>query len=50
MSGEWFMQNVPLGPDKTFQSRYPIKPVRRFEDFFLSTVLSLSWYAIEYAI
>ena len=33
MTAEWFMQSVPMGPGKTFKSRYLVKPVKGFEDF-----------------
>tara|TARA_B100000029_G_scaffold400825_1_gene399876 strand:- start:248 stop:1867 length:1620 start_codon:yes stop_codon:yes gene_type:complete len=32
-TGEWFLEPVPIGPGKSFLTRYIIKPVTGFEDF-----------------
>ena len=32
-TGEWFLEPVPIGPGKVFQTTYVIKPVSGFKDF-----------------
>lgn len=32
-TAEWFMEAVPVGPGRTFSTRYVVKPVTGFEDF-----------------
>lgn len=32
-TGEWFMEQVPIGPGRSFQTRYLVKPTAKLENF-----------------